>query len=37
MVRLWKMLENRDIRLIANDKKRGILASEPNYHTSKYI
>ena len=36
-----KTMENvrkhRDIRLIANDKKRGILASEPNYHTSKYI
>ena len=29
--------KHRDIRLIANDKKRGILASEPNYHTSKYI
>ena len=29
--------KHRDVRLIANDKNRGILASKPNYHTSKYI
>ena len=36
-----KTMENvrkhRDIRLVTNDKKRSILASEPKYHTSKYI
>ena len=36
-----KTMENvrkhRDIKLVTNDKKRGILASEPNYHTTKFI
>ena len=26
-----------DIYLVTNDKKRSILASEPNYHTTKNI
>ena len=29
--------KHRDIRLVTNDKKKSILASEPKYHTSKYI
>ena len=36
-----KTMENirkyRDIRLVTNDKKRSILASEPNYHATKHI
>ena len=36
-----KTMENvrkhRDIKLVTNDKKRSILASEPNYHSTKYI
>ena len=36
-----KTMENirkhRDIYLVTNDKKRSILASEPNYHTTKHI
>ena len=36
-----KTMENirkhRDIKLVTSDKRRSILVSEPNYHTSKYI
>ena len=36
-----KTMENvsnhRDIKLVTSDKRRGILASEPNYHSSKRI
>ena len=36
-----KTMENvrnhRDIKLVTSDKRRSILASEPNYHSSKYI
>ena len=36
-----KTMENvrnhRDIKLVTSDKRRGILASEPNYHSSKCI
>ena len=28
---------HRDIKLVTTDKPRSILASEPNYHSSKYI
>ena len=28
---------HRDIRVVTSDKRRSILASEPNYHSSKYI
>ena len=28
----WKILENRDIKLVTTDKKRNKLVSEPNYH-----
>ena len=29
----WKILENRNIKLVTTDKKRNKLVSEPNYHT----
>ena len=36
-----KTMENvrklRDIKLVATDKRRNQLASEPNYHTTKYF
>ena len=36
-----KKMENvryhRDIRLVTTDKRRSIIASEPNYHSIKYI
>ena len=36
-----KTMENvrkhRDIKLVTTDKKRNQLASEPNYHTTKYF
>ena len=36
-----KAMENvrnhRDIRVVTTDKRRSILASEPNYHSTKYI
>ena len=28
---------HRDIKLVTSDKRRSILASEPNYHSTKYI
>ena len=28
---------NRDIKIVTTDKRRSILASEPNYHSTKYI
>ena len=38
MEKQWKNVRNhRDIKLVAIDKKRNILASEPNYHSTKYI
>ena len=33
----WKILENRDVKLVTTDKKRSKLVSEPNYHTINYI
>ena len=36
-----KTIENvrnhRDIKIVTTDKRRSILASEPNYHSTKYI
>ena len=36
-----KTMENprnhRDIRVVTTDKRRSILASKPNYHSTKYI
>ena len=29
--------KDRDIKLVTTDKRRNQLASEPNYHTTKYI
>ena len=37
MVKLWKMIENRDIKLFTAEYKRNKLASEPNYHSTKCI
>ena len=37
MVKLCKMIENRDIKLITTEAKRNKLASEPNYHSTKCI
>ena len=38
---LGKTMENvkkhRDIKLVTTDKRRNQLASEPNYHTTKYF
>ena len=38
---LGKRMENirnhRDIKIVTTDKQRNKLASEPNYHTTKYI
>ena len=28
---------HKDIRIVTTDKRRSILASEPNYHPTKYI
>ena len=28
----WEMRENRDIKLVATEKRRSYLVSEPNYH-----
>ena len=36
-----KTMENvrnhRDIKIVTTDKRRGILASEPNYYSTKHI
>ena len=36
-----KTMENfrnhRDIKIVTTDKRRSILASEPNYHSTEYI
>ena len=31
----WKMLQNRDIKLVTTDRGRNYLVSEPNYHTKE--
>ena len=31
--KLWKMGENRDIKLLTTERRRNYLVSEPNYHT----
>ena len=35
----WKdnVQNHRDIRVVTTDKRRSILASQPNYHSTKYI
>ena len=37
MVKLCKMIENRDIKLVTAEYKRNKLASESNYHSNKCI
>ena len=37
MVKLCKMIENRDIKLVTTEYKRNKLTSEPNYHSTKCI
>ena len=32
-----KVRKHRDIKLVTTDKRRNQLASEPNYHTTKYF
>ena len=32
-----KVRKRRDIKLVISDKRRNPLASEPNYHTTKYL
>ena len=34
--KLWKMWENRDIKLVTTEKRRNYLVSEPNYHTKRF-
>ena len=35
--KLWKMLENRDIKLVTTERRRNYLLSESNYHTTKFF
>ena len=35
--KLWKMLENRDIKLVTKEKRKNYLKSEPNYHTKIFF
>ena len=35
--KLWKMWENRDIKLVTTERRRNYLVSEPNYHTTKFF
>ena len=35
--KMERVRKNRDIKLVATDKKRSKLVSEPNYHTMNYI
>ena len=37
MVKLCKMIENRDIKLVTTEYERNKLAPEPNYHSIKCI
>ena len=37
MVKLCKMIENRDSKLVTTEYKRNKLTSEPNYHSTKCI
>ena len=32
-----KIRNHRNVRVVTTDKRRSILASEPNYHSTKYI
>ena len=35
--KLWKMWENRDIKLVTTERRSNYLVSEPNYHTTKFF
>ena len=35
--KLWKLWENRDIKLVTTERRRKYLVSEPNYHTTKFF
>ena len=35
--KLWRMWENRDIKLVTTEMKRDYLVSEPNYHATKFF
>ena len=35
--RMENIRKHRNIKLVTSDRRRSILVSEPNYHTSKYI
>ena len=35
--KLWKLWENRDIKLVTIERRRKYLVSEPNYHTTKFF
>ena len=35
--KLWKMWENRDVKLIIPERRRKYLVSESNYHTIKFF
>ena len=35
--KLWRMWENRDIKLATTEIKRDYLVSEPNYHATKFF
>ena len=35
--KLWKMLENRDIKLVITERKSNYLVSEPNFYVRKFF
>ena len=35
--KLWKMPENRDIKLVTTERRRNYLVPEPNFHTTKFF
>ena len=35
--KLWKMWETRNIKVVATEKRRNYLVSEPNFHTVKFF
>ena len=35
--KLWRMWENRDIKLVTTEMKRDYLVSESNYHATKFF
>ena len=37
MGKLWKMRENKDIKLVIAERRRNYLVSEPNYDNTKFF